>query len=290
MDNKFEIFEFIRMNLKELRTFLTIVETGSLARTAENLNVTQSTVTARLQSLEQEIGQRLINRSKSGATVTGAGMRLMRYAETITDLWRQARQETGLPRGMSGICNLACEPDLWPELGERLFHRLLSDQPDMAISVWLGGSSDIAGWLGDGKSDLALTYHPGSTDGQDLHALRPDRLVLVSDNPDSPIRFDPDYVFVEGGQAFGRDHAAAYADAGTARINFGNATLGLAHLLRHGGSAYLPHRLVADHLGAGRLHLLADAPEYTRRIFLVSNRSAQRTWPWYHDIRASLAA
>ena len=97
------------MNLSELRTFLTIVETGSLIRASERLNVTQSTVTARLKSLEEEVGQSLITRNKSGAVMTAAGVRLHRYADTIANLWQQARQETALPDGMAGTCNLACE-------------------------------------------------------------------------------------------------------------------------------------------------------------------------------------
>ena len=56
------------MNLTSLQTFLAILETGSLVRAADKLNVTQSTVTARLKTLEEELGQVLINRQKSGAT------------------------------------------------------------------------------------------------------------------------------------------------------------------------------------------------------------------------------
>ena len=85
------------MNLTALQTFLAIVETGSLVRASDRLNVTQSTVTARLKSLEDEIGQILITRQKSGAVMTAAGGRLKRYAETMMDLWRQAQQETSLP-------------------------------------------------------------------------------------------------------------------------------------------------------------------------------------------------
>ena len=45
------------MNLDELRTFLEVVETGSLVAAAKRLNVTPSTVTARINGLEEEIGQ-----------------------------------------------------------------------------------------------------------------------------------------------------------------------------------------------------------------------------------------
>ena len=53
------------MTLSELRTFLAIVETGSLVRASRVLNVTQSTVTARLKSLEAELGQTLIRQGET---------------------------------------------------------------------------------------------------------------------------------------------------------------------------------------------------------------------------------
>ena len=47
------------MNISALKTFLTVVDLGNLNKAAERLNVTQSTVTARLDSLEEALGQRL---------------------------------------------------------------------------------------------------------------------------------------------------------------------------------------------------------------------------------------
>ena len=63
------------MNITALQTFLAIVDTGSLVRASQVLHVTQSTVTARLKSLEDEIGQQLLDRQKSGTTLTPAGTR-----------------------------------------------------------------------------------------------------------------------------------------------------------------------------------------------------------------------
>ena len=274
------------MNLQELRTFLTIVETGSLIRASEILNVTQSTVTARLKSLEDEVGQTLLIRNKSGAVLTAAGVRLHRYADTISDLWRQARQETALPDGMSGMCNLACEYDLWPGLGDRFFRALQADHPEIAVSVWLGSQSDVAGWLNEGKSDLAFTYGSATSQRQEQAEMEADTLILVSTVKGSPVRFDPNYVFVEAGDAFGRDHAAAYADAGIARISFGNATTGLEYLLSTGGSAYLPERIASEAMAQGRLNRLSDAPTFRRSVFLNSNKAARESWAWLDPILA----
>ena len=278
------------MNIQELRTFLTIVETGSLIRASEALNVTQSTVTARLKTLEEALGQTLLIRNKSGATLTAAGMRLHRYADTITNLWQQARQEVSLPAGLSGVCNLACDYDLWPGLGEPFFAQLNAQLPHVALSVWLGSQDDISRWMDDGKADLSLTYRPAASARQDQIQLQPDQLVLYGDNPDSPIRFNPSYVFVEAGEVFGREHAVAYADASTARLSFGNAATGLAHILSVGGSAYLPARIASPHVAKGNLHALKDAPAFTRDIFLTFNKSAAAGWPWLEQMAASLAS
>ena len=48
------------MNLAHVQTFVVAVETGNLNKTARKLNVTQSTVTARIDALENLIGQKLL--------------------------------------------------------------------------------------------------------------------------------------------------------------------------------------------------------------------------------------
>jgi len=277
------------MNLSALQTFLAIVETGSLVKASARLNVTQSTVTARLQGLEAELGQTLLHRQKSGVSLTSSGFKFKRYAEAMTGLWRQARQETSLPSGIDAVCNMGCQMDLWPGLGRRLFGAIRRDHPATALSVWPGEQADLDQWIGSGLIDAALTYRPTTHENRTTHALEPERLVLVSTRPDSPLRFDPGYVYVDSGEDFGRRHAEAYADAGTARISFGSAIWALDYLLDHGGTAYLPQRLAAPHCRAGRLHLLSEAPEFARSIFLITNDAAAAGWPWLPALVADLA-
>lgn len=269
------------MNLQELRTFLTIVETGSLVRASEVLHVTQSTVTARLKTLEDSLGQTLLIRSKSGATMTAAGQRLHRYADTITELWQQARQEVSLPAGMAGVCNLVCDHDLWPHLGETLFQQIKDTVPDFAITVWLGSQADITGWLDSGKADLALTYGSATSARQDQIALQPDRIRLYR----TPKGTATDYVFIEAGAVFGRDHAAIFAGTNGARISFGNATTGLDYLLKEGGCAYLPERMATAHR---HLTLDPDAPDFSRNIYLSFNKAAHDKWDWFDCVIATI--
>ncbi len=276
------------MNLAALQTFLTILDAGSLVRASERLHVTQSTVTARLRALEDELGQTLINRHKSGVTPTGSGQRLKRYAETMLELWQQARQETALPTSIRTVCNIGCHADLWPALGRRLFENIRVNQPDVALSVWHGGQTELAAWLSSGLTDISLTYWPMARARQSVQSLPTDRLILVSTDPDAPAGFDPGYIFVEAGEDFGRQHAATFADAVSARLSFGSAVLGLEHILTHGGRAYLPERIAAPLVASGRLFCVPGAPEFERPAYLALNDSAARDWTWLADSLADI--
>ena len=117
-----------------------------------------------------------------------------------------------------------------------------------------------------------------------MHALREERLILVSNRPNTPMRSDPHYVYVDAGENFGRRHTAAYSDAGVAKVSFGCAVWALDYLLEQDGSAYLPERLAAPHLKAGRLFLIEGAPVFSRNVYLIVNDQAALNWDWLDDV------
>jgi LysR family transcriptional regulator, flagellar master operon regulator len=268
------------MNIVGLQTFVSIVENGSLVRASEQLNVTQSTVTARLRTLEQEVGATLLHRQKSGVTLTASGTKLLGYAEIMIGLWRQARQETAPPQGTESVCNFGCDPDLWPGLGRQIFDDVNDRNPRMALSVWPGDQSELYRMLSAGLLDIALTYRLAAPGDQTVYRLSPDDLVLYATEPDRPIRFDPGYIYVDLGPEFRAKHALAFSDFGTARVNFGSAIWALTHMLDHGGSAYLPRRMATSHVSASRLFELPNAPSFQRNIFLIVNPIAAAQWTW----------
>ena len=268
------------MNIVSLTTFLAIVETGSLVRASEKMNVTQSTVTARLRTLEDEVGQSLLRRNKSGATLTPAGTKLLRYAEIMVGLWRQARLETSLPAGTDSVCNFGCHIDLWPSYGKSFCQTVTQVEPRIGVSILQGGREELETWLGSGLVDVILTYEPGLRGNQTIHALRPEDIVLYTTRAGSPIRHDPHYVYIEHGDEFRARHAAVYSDADTARVTFGCATWGLEYLLERGGSAYFSRHLVDEHLKNGRLFEVDGAPVFLRKRYLVINDDAVGGWGW----------
>ena len=276
------------MNILSLQTFLTIVETGSLVRASQTLHVTQSTVTARLKTLEEEIGQILLNRHKSGTTLTPAGTKLLRYARVMTGLWRQAKYETSLPEGLESVCTFGCDHELWHGPGRAFFNGVISEHPEIAVSVHQGSSRDLEEWLNNRMVDVILTYDNISRGNQTIYPLPPEELVLYSDRPDAPIDCDPYYIFVDHGDEYRRQHAETYHDAGIARMNFDSSRWALQCIFERSGSAYLPKALADPYVSQGKLHVLHKAPMYNRKVNLIVNDSAAQNWPWFAPLVSRL--
>jgi len=278
------------MNIVSLQTFIAIVETGSLVRASQRLHVTQSTVTARLKTLEDELGQRLLNRHKSGTTLTPAGTKLLRYARVMTGLWRQAKYETALPEGLSSVCTFGCDRELWHGPGRAFFNGVVSGRAEMAVSVMQGGARDLETWLAEGMVDVILTYDATLRGHQTVYPLPPEDLVLFSDRPNTPIEGDPLYIFVDHGSDYRRRHDEVYHNAGVARFSFDSSWWALQIMLDRGGSAYLPRALAQPYVERGRLHELVSAPVFTRKKHVIVNDAAARNWPWFEPLVGTLRA
>src|ERR1700756_3933573 len=75
-----------QMELTDLLTFSTVARLGGITRAADELNTVQSNVTQRIKALEAEIGTALFERHSRGMTLTGAGRRLLPYAQRMAVL------------------------------------------------------------------------------------------------------------------------------------------------------------------------------------------------------------
>lgn len=104
------------MDVELARTFLEIVATGSFLRAAERLHVGQTTVSARIKSLEQQLGRPLFVRNKAGATLTPAGEQFLRYAPAFVQLWQRTRHQVAVPQGHRAVLVVGSEMSLWQPL------------------------------------------------------------------------------------------------------------------------------------------------------------------------------
>ena len=97
------------MDIADLKTFEAVARLGGMNRAAAELHTVQSNVTARIRSLEQQLGSPLFQRHSRGVALTPAGRRLLPYAERIGRLMADARRavaDDGEPRGALNVGSL----------------------------------------------------------------------------------------------------------------------------------------------------------------------------------------
>jgi len=97
------------VDIADLKTFEAVARLGGMNRAAAELHTVQSNVTARIRSLEQQLGSPLFQRHSRGVALTPAGRRLLPYAERIGRLMADARRavaDDGEPGGALSLGSL----------------------------------------------------------------------------------------------------------------------------------------------------------------------------------------
>ena len=273
------------MDIDRARTFLEIVHTGSFLKAAERLHVTQTTVSARVRMLEEELGRRLFVRNRNGARLTSAGVEFERFAQMFVQVWERARQQLAVPSGKTGVVSLAAELSLWNPLLVEWMAGLRAGEPRLAVRAHVGVPDQLVEELRTGTLDVALLYSPQLLPGFEVEPLIEERLVLVratarSKAPGSPASSLPaspeEYVYVDWGPAFSAQHGAQSASFGEAGTFVGFGPLGLAYLLRAGGTGYFRRGMVTPFIEEGKLELVESAPSFTYPAFAVYPEDSKR--------------
>lgn len=256
------------MDTELARTFLAVIANGSFVAAAQRLHVTQSTVSTRIQRLEEILRTELFVRNKAGTTLTPAGRQFQRHAALLTRTVELARQEVGVVTGFRATLTVGGRIGLWEDLLSRwlpIFSRLA---PDVAVRASVGFEEDLMQALIDGRADIGVMYSPQARPGLRVEPLLEERLVMVSTQADPPPEPGRDYIYVDWGPEFFAQHSLAFPNFSGAALTVNVGWLGLLQILRYGGSGYFPARLLVEYEAAGRMHRVPQAPEFRQPAYL----------------------
>ncbi|MEZ5647570.1 MAG: LysR family transcriptional regulator [Alphaproteobacteria bacterium] len=257
------------MDVTLARTFLEVVATGNFISAAERLHVTQSTVSMRIKSLEEQLGQILFSRSKAGANLTPAGQHFQRHAATMVRVWEQARYEVSLPAGHRALLTVGGQFSLWDRLLLRWLPWMRAEAPDIALRAEVGLSDGLMTRLVEGTLDIGVMYTPQSRPGLRSFKLLEENLVLAGTRSDIESTPGPDYVYVDWGPEFQANHAMHFPDVYRPGLSVGLGALALSYILESGGSGYFPKRVIRSYLADKKLYLAPDAPVFHRPAYVV---------------------
>ena len=123
--------------LQLMQTFIRIVEAGSLSAAARQLGTTQPTVSRRLQALEQQFGQPLIQRSTHALRLTETGERALARAKALAAEWEDFEQSLKAePARPQGLLRVQVPHAFGQEHLIAPLVRALQDAPDLRVD-WL---------------------------------------------------------------------------------------------------------------------------------------------------------
>lgn len=266
------------MDVDLARTFLAISETAHFGRAARALNITQSTVSARIKTLEDQLGKQLFIRSKLGTTLTPAGIKFKNSAELMIRVWEQACQQVSLASDFQSRINVGVELTLWQQLILNWLPWVRSSLPDVAVRTEILEPEGLVHNLIEGSIDVSLTYVPINRTGFKSEILLDEELVLVSSG-DYDIRpGQPAYVYIDWNSTFRAQHDSAFSGSGLPALMMSPSRLGLNYIIENGGAGYFPLRLADPFIQAGQAHLVESAPKFQQRVHLVYDSSRKDEW------------
>ena len=170
------------MEIRQLRAFVAIAESGTFTAAAERVHVTQAAISMQIRQLERETGARLFIRAPRKVMLTEAGEKLLDRAQAILREHDAALQEmaalTGAERGRLriGSASAMVSGDPLPQI----LKRLKNDHPGVEASVVSGTSEELVQGLLAGEIDAAFVSLPVEARGIQTELLNEDYLVAIA--------------------------------------------------------------------------------------------------------------
>lgn len=146
------------MELRQLRYFVRVVETGSFSQAAASLGVVTSALSQQVSRLEGELATRLLQRTSKGALPTDAGLAFwrqaqlaLRHADDAVLAAQQAR--------LAGHVSVGLAPSTASVLGLPLMAAMRQRYPDVRLHLVEALSGHLAHMLGARQLDLAVVFN-----------------------------------------------------------------------------------------------------------------------------------
>ncbi|MER9713531.1 LysR family transcriptional regulator [Mesorhizobium sp. M0174] len=200
------------IDVRLLRAFVTVADTGTVSRAADRLARTQAAVSMQLQRLEGEVGAELLHRSPRGVTLTEAGEILLAFARKAIAIGDDARRKIE-GRRLVGRVRLGIVEDLAVTRLPLIIADFRRRHPSVEIELTSASSSDLSKSLGEGKCDIVMADPARFTMAPRGHLSRQlvwaaSRMIEIDDEVELPL------IIFEGACSWQDRMLASLAEAG----------------------------------------------------------------------------
>ncbi|ANA20325.1 tricarballylate utilization LysR family transcriptional regulator TcuR [Salmonella enterica] len=270
------------MELRQLRYFVRIIETGSMGSAAQDLDIGVSALSQQMSRLENELAIRLLQRTSRGVTPTNAGLAFysqaqlaLRHADDAILAAREAR--------LSGHVSVGMAPSTASILGIPFIHAMQENYADVRLHVVESLSGNLERMINTRQIDLAVVFQKDKILRWSARPILEEQLFLIGSHallaalPDNPITPEQlaDIPLIMPSQGHGlRGRLDAVCQEHALNVDIVAEIDGLALLMRavrDGLGATLQPGAAISHLDNDALRVIGvHNPILSRPNFLVS--------------------
>ncbi len=176
------------MDLRVLRYFLMVAKEQSFTKAAEQLNITQPTLSRQLAALEKELGVKLFRRGGYSITLTNEGLLLKRRALEIVDLEDKILSEfKGGNEDIEGKITIGCGEFNAVEILAKICKSYREKYPLVQFALHTGTADHISEMMNKGLVDIGIFLEPVNTEGFDYIRIQGSDHWVVTIKADDPL-------------------------------------------------------------------------------------------------------
>lgn len=292
------------MDIRKIRSFVTVARLGSISATAQAMRMTQPAISQHVKAMEEAFGTQLFERKRKGTMPTEAGHAVLHHMIQLLESYDRAQSGIQDARGepQGSVC-LGLPTTVAATVSAPLIRHIAADYPKICLRITESLSGYLREWIDEGRVDLAVLFEPLDAIESAGEPLLVESLFLVSSassgpcaEPDTIAAHDlPDVPLVLPGAPHSlRVMIDRYAIQNELDLNIRfelDATVAMRDLVADGEvSTILPLQPIRRDVDEGRLRTQRIvSPELQRRLVFCRSPIHAFT-PAFAAVRRSLCA
>ncbi|MDF2588489.1 MAG: LysR family transcriptional regulator [Anaerocolumna sp.] len=168
------------MNIHKYMAFIKAVEYKSFTKAALELKYTQSGISRMINDLEEEWGVTLLERGKSGVTLTSDGLKLLPQIRRICNEHEMLMSQVDeLHNFKSGLIRIGTFSSVATHWLPNMIKSFQQEYPKIDFEILLGDYKEIESWIKEGRVDFGFLRLPTDTELETVSIEEKDRLLVV---------------------------------------------------------------------------------------------------------------